>query len=180
MRAVLLSAGPSLAAYQPRSDGAPVFAVNRVAAFHACDYWLAGDDQTIRRHCIEGPELVIGTPCVVTLQPSIDWAERTDKALHARHAWLAWETLRNSTNPPEGWCNFSAPIAFMLAVHLGVTMLDVWGVDMAGETDFRGDAHHRFRGTRWDRERTNWDLLFRWAKRIGVAVCMHDEAQVPA
>lgn len=179
-KAVLLSAGPSLAAYKPRGDGALVFAVNRVAAFHACDYWIAGDEQTIRRHCIDGPEFVIGTPCICTLDPSVGWAERTDKALADRHRWLTWEALRDATNPPDEWCNFSAPIAFMLAVHLGIELLDVHGVDMAGDRDFRGDTHHRFRDNRWERERRNWDLLYRWAIRLGVAVRIHDEAAVAA
>lgn len=169
--AVLLSSGPSLLGYTPEQGrGRLVVGVNRAATRHACDWWVAGDDQTIVRHRHGGPEPVVGTPSVSTMLPSLDAVERCHRELHQRHQWLHWQVLRDELHPPENWDGWSCTAAVALCVHLGANDIETFGVDMAGTSDFAGDQHCRFSENRWKREREVWRRVVDWAGARGVRV----------
>lgn len=180
MRAVLLSSGPSLAAFDDSTARDVTIAVNRAACRFACDWWSAGDSQTIRRHCADGPDFVIGTPKILTMSSMMDEVKRSHPDIVARHEWLTWEQMRDAIGPPEGWAQWSAPLGLLLCVHLGVSSVDVHGVDMAGDSDFTGERIARFSECRWRRERENWTMILRWVRRRGVAVNWTTERAVAA
>lgn len=167
MRFALLSAGPSLRRADPAAwAGATVIAVNTAAALHPCTWWSCGDDEAIEK--IVNP---IGVPHIWTMDVSHDRVQAHDPDRHARHRWLTWQSVQ--IGQPFHAYDYSAPAAIVLAVHLGATKLDIFGVDMAGETDCYG-THWPGRGAdRWAKERPIWRDTIAWAARQGVSIKEH-------
>lgn len=207
MRIALLSAGPSLLRFrdEPESGGAWALriGVNRAACRFACDWWSAGDAQTIRRHAPAdvrfGPphegeqrqEPVIGRPCILTLSPEMEWFRRHAPELYATFPrWLTWEQIRDSGHVPgphPDLLSWSAPMALALAVVLAAEWgerhpeVHCFGVDMQGDSDFTGEPHARFsKRSRWQRERAHWDEMTRWAIANGTTVIRHSGEEAVA
>lgn len=170
MRAVLLSAGPSVRHFDQRTPRNVTIAVNAAAAVFPCDWWCAGDAQTVRRHACERRDL-IGSPKVFSIGGMREEFGR-DNPEADRFEWLLWEVVRDARNLPQHLLNYSAPMAVALAVHLGASELLVHGVDMHGDADVTGERHRRFNDTRWTRERADWAQVCDWAATHRLAVQM--------
>lgn len=175
MLAVILSPGPSLGGFDPSTQRDITIGVNAAAAAHPCDWWSAGDAQTIRRHAIERRDL-IGRPKVLTVGGMAEEFSREQPEAVRWFDWLHWETLRDSLSLPHEVLNFSCPMAVALAVHLGATRVEAYGVDMSGNVDFTGAKHARFNEARWVRERSDWAMVCQIASRRGVEVVTMREA----
>lgn len=175
MRVALLSSGPSLNHFDPSVSYDMRIGVNQAACAHACDWWSAGDEQTIFRHLLEGP-LVKGDPSICTMTPASDRIR--DRCPDRQFRIIRWEQLRDAQNPPQQWDTWSCTAALVLAVHLGATCIDVHGVDMSGPSDFTGASYSRFHANRWKRERPVWETLVSWARGRGVRVHWPQESRV--
>lgn len=168
MRAALLSCGPSLAAYQPDDRHAWVIGVNRAATAHRCDWWSAMDAPLI----VEHRAWLIGDPLLWTLTETRQTVERKGISLDGLDYCRANNRYGGDI---KVWGHYSATAALWLARHIGVTHLDVWGVDMAGEDDWDGYRwkYASRKPARWERERELWDQTVAALKADGIEVARH-------
>lgn len=175
----ILSSGPSLLKFDPSERFDLRIGVNRAATVHACDWWVAGDEQAIWRHTkdpdAERQGLVIGHPGVFTLSPAWAAVMHGDRALFdSFREWLNWDSDKpRALCPPTEWDCWSAGAAIVLAAYLGATELHLFGYDMAGEQDFAGyndPGRSRYNPIRWERERRIMPVLLDWIAGRGCRV----------
>lgn len=178
-RIAILSSGPSLLKFDPSERFDLRIGVNRAATVHACDWWVAGDEQAIWRHTkdpdAERQGLVIGRPGVFTLSPAWAAIMHGDKALFdSFREWFNWDSDRaRAICPPPQWDQWSAGAAIILAAHCGATELHIFGMDMAGSVDFAGfndPGGSRYNPPRWETERKIMPVLLDWIAGRGCRV----------
>lgn len=176
MRVALLSNGPSLrAAWAARKGRFDVtIGVNRAVSVFPCDYWAAGDWQCL----VPGHEaytVPIGKPKLYTMDSSNDHlAQHHPQALDNLGLVLRWWEVGIPLVPPDGWSTYTSPAALVLATHLGATVVEAFGVDMAGTSDCRGIENGAGRDLgRWMAERTIWDSCVQWLQSRGCRVIRH-------
>ena len=175
MRIALLSMGPSLHTFnETRRVFDLVIGVNGAAAAYQCDWWSAGDYQTIHGFTptanINSP-VVIGRPHIFTIANSKDWLieNRKDLCTDGRQI-VTWTDLHELYGPPPEFDNHSGPASLVLAKHLGASKVHTYGVDMAGDKYVNGTTNCNCNEERWAKERHEWDVLVRWLKLFGITV----------
>jgi hypothetical protein len=167
--------GPSLHSFnETRRVFDLVIGVNGAAAAYQCDWWSAGDYQTIHGFTptenINSP-VVIGKPNIYTIANSRDWLfdNRKDLCSDGRQI-LAWTDLIPLYSPPPEFDNHSGPSALVLAKHLGSTAIHTFGVDMTGDKYVDGSTNHRCNEERWAVERHEWAVLVDWLRQFNITV----------
>jgi hypothetical protein len=123
--AAVLCPGPSTTSFQDSSRYDLVIGVNRAAALHACQYWVALDAET---HDIVFP---VGTPELVC-KPSIYARSRYRGRL--RH--VSSDALVGFL--PGDWWNYSSTVAIVYAAWRGCSKIEVFGMDWGGVADWDG------------------------------------------
>jgi len=167
LRIALLSCGPSLSLYRP-DNHATIIGVNTAATAYRCDWWSAGDDWTVETY------KPIGMPHIYTLKVSYDRLESKMPQLWRERQVLAFETLAEKYGASSHFCDYSCPASLMLAVDLGATSVDVFGVDLRGGNYFNGKPGALLNNPhRWEQESKIWFGAETWAKSRGVAVVRH-------
>jgi len=148
MTAAILCPGPSLV----RSVPAPAdltIAVNRAIAFSSADVWAAGD---IPMLCEDRPN-IIGRPELFTA---------ANTAAYLRDHGPAWrgkvtefESLFDYLNSSNlSWTLFTFTAAIVFAAHAGAKLIEIFGCDWTGQSDYDGWAKAGNRtDERWKLER---------------------------
>ena len=145
-RAAVLCPGPSLAEMWAKADKQQyelTLAVNRAAAHWPCTHLCFQDWWTWK--------MLAGTPLgkpVLISDPGT--YQRTKNRYHdsvRRYEFLPQER-------PD-WVRFTANVAIWMAHTLGATIIDVYGMDLAGVNDWDGftDSKQIRHDNRWTRER---------------------------
>lgn len=167
MRAAVLSCGPSLARLDPgRVVGYDLaLGINGAAERHPCDWWVAGDDETIRRFRGQARGLF-------AMQLALDRLHRTNEShLVEPYEIRVWDATEIAAlSPPRGWNTWSATAAVVFAASLGADAITLYGVDMAGAEDFSGRACVGRNPERWIEERRDFDALTRWVTARGITM----------
>lgn len=184
-RIAIVCPGPSLAqCNHPEwfADYAQVIAVNRAVTAVRADWWAALDSQTVDRfqwNAMRAPER-LGLErrerprLFYSLQMPRAWREANADLLRdglpLEDASRVWGP--GAHEPPPGVSMFTMLSAIVLAVYLrtqshlrkfNVESIDLWGADLAGETDFTGDVGGNRGADRWNAERGRLEMLLEWA-----------------
>jgi hypothetical protein len=158
MRVALLSCGPSLRrTWPPTVAGVhhgydATIGINSVPADEPVDWWCFGDWPVFERYKPIGHPAIFGEPVM------LDKARRLyGENVFAGFRTRAWTDEPAPTPGYSKWRNWSATAALVLAAGLGARTIDCYGVDLAGDTDYRGQPCHGRHDNRWARERAQWD-----------------------
>ena len=165
-RAAVLCPGDSLLEYSG-DDYDLVIAVNRAVNAYRCDYWVCLDSWTYKE--MADP---IGRPTIVC-------RKAIREQIEAMHDGMQLVQL-DFSNPDdidlstEGakWPQFGSTISVALAVSLGATRIDCYGIGLTGRKDFDGFTDKRQRRTkgRWRVERRIFEQFIPWLESRGVEV----------
>jgi len=144
-RVAVLCPGPSLNQTwlkQIRKSYDLVLGVNHAAFVDGgVDWWFCLDDESWRKHGNANP--------------------RKGMAGCTRHFGTERNCMKIQdgleiiyAQPPEGMQGLSAPVAMHFAFTvLGAASVDVYGADMDGNADFKGETHTGRTSARWEEER---------------------------
>lgn len=156
MTAVVLCPGPSLAKLPALPPCDVSLAVNRAALRFAADWWAASDYPLIKWNI----DNLMGNPNLLTRrQTYIDMHDRLSRFPQIR---LVEDV------PGTAGLNKTMLFAAALAADLGAKRIDLYGCDMAGETDYDGAKAGEDRSeARWARERLELAELTDWLKGRG-------------
>lgn len=162
MKAIILSPGPSLAAYIPRAADL-IIAVNRAAIAHACDIWACGDTPAIEgRRPDEGAEAVLSA-CKSRGQAVpklLAYSVTIDTLRDHRFGWpseiVSWTPMADAFLHPSiaNWPFTTFTSAVVYALWQGATEVEVFGADWEGTADYDGvQAGMNRSDDRWREER---------------------------
>jgi len=176
MRIAVISAGPSARrTFDADASGQydRTIGVNAAACVFACDYWSVGDTLGFQRLT------PVGLPIVFAMDDSRNSNQCNCPKRFGMHQWLTWESVRDALgcSPADVWLNWSATAAMGLAVHLGATEIDVYGVDQSGMTDVSGRTTPGRSDARWGREVPNWYETLKWVRSRGITVNVITESE---
>lgn len=153
MKIAVICPGPSLSLFN-RTDEALVIGVNRAVLAVACDYWSFRDLHTFD-WCVEAPPPgILGKPIIATY---FEMARDVRKKRQGND----WQFFNTEDVEPRSctawrWSAWSSHAALATAVHLGATLIECYGMDWAGVSDFDGFHHvkQKSRGNnrRWKNE----------------------------
>jgi len=160
-RVAIVSAGPSLAARPalPLRDYDAVIGVNYSAGIYSCSHWAATDAPVIQETApLRRPDVLF------TRRDQWDRACRCAPHVCERYGRIVrfHEEIEFPMFIARKWRLYTVCAAAVLAWDIGAHAVDVFGHDMAGCGDCRGDAAED-RGMRtdrrWNQERAIWALL---------------------
>lgn len=161
MKIAVISNGPSAVLFDKaeRNGYDRVLAVNEAATLWRSKWWVATDWLQIERNIRN----VLGAPFLFTRKSTPQLLRENSKdsqAIATLEEWMwegrivAHETITNpmlpATVPP--WNCYSGTAALILAWWLNADQIDIYGVDLAGETDSTGKPWHTRKHTRWTHE----------------------------
>jgi len=174
---VILCPGPSVVGFVP-TVGKTIIGVNRVVRDYRLDWWVVGDPKTIEngRQWIRS-----GQSPNVFLKPGVDGGALTESTI------LSWksEAIKKRYTTPDGgeMVNRSVLAAIVLAVNMGLEVVEMYGADMNGEAYYDGQPLTELMDTtktpdecvsrlndRWLRERQYVAELIDWADTHGCKV----------
>lgn len=170
MRVALVSNGPSAVAYATaKRNYAGTIGVNKAVTRWGLDWWCFCDFKTYEQEA----ERVVGQPSIFCREPAgrkiverLRGKPQQDFiARRAEGRVLIHEGIEGSDSPPLPlpWFSYSGCAALVLAVHLGATEIDLYGVDLGGHTDLRNEVNYSRDANRWKREIELWEALRDWA-----------------
>jgi len=175
MDAAILCPGPTLARHDPRQweDAGVVIAVNRAAEDFACDWWAVLDAEVFGNHLLAPPKTK--RPRLLMFDISFDrlmspGGEFSHLAGEMRKHQITRTSVLATMGPPQSWATYTACAALVLAAWIGAGRIDVYGADMEGDRDFKGDAGRRRDCKRWTQEREHWQLITQWLEGRNVRV----------
>lgn len=169
MRAVLLSAGPrSLGLYPGAEAFDMVVAVNTAATLHRCDWWACADHDRF-----EYIEPLNEAPLLMMDGERDKCLARCAEKIGRHPRVLGFTQLEAETSPPPSCMSNTAPAALVLLKWLGAASIDVYGADMAGETDCTGTKTQHRNPARWTKELAAWTAIAHWLAEEGITVRRH-------
>jgi len=192
MDAAVLSCGPSLYLYDEdfAEDYEIIIGVNSAVEKHVCDVWCFSDHNVFHRYTPREP-FPWGIFTCGSLKPKFtEFDERKgdlvttwfdEKKYETAMRCRFWDKRDYEFNFFEGfgdssrdiWKRFTIASALLLAYMMGAKKIDVYGHDMEGEEDWKGEPGRRTSDRdehRWKLERETWDLVTDWIKKRGVRV----------
>lgn len=167
VRAAVLSAGPSLEATWARRGYFYLFTVgvNTVTMEHLVDAWVFGDAHLARQVPRGHPWAFVSAGALHRIL--LDETPNLERFILGGK----WEDVDTPGLAPEWWRVFSSTAALVLAgTREDVVAVDVYGADMAGTQDHRGQEGGRRDPTRWEQENRHWRRVVAWLKARGVEV----------
>jgi hypothetical protein len=156
MIACIVSDGPSAEGYTPNPLHDVVVAVNSRIAHIRADFWCFIDWQTFARY--NGSAISMARPITKTVMLT----KMSREAPDSYRAFMQWPEplyLDTMEYAVQHWCSWSGIAALGAVAHLGAEHVDVYGVDLNGETNADGvpsDSRHMHR---WALEQQAWDEL---------------------
>lgn len=145
VRASIFCPGPSLARYSGQDGYQHTIGVNRAVLALPCQWWVFADWQTYleNRDNIKRCSLCTSRGALREIE---------------RRVGKPTMPVQLMDDMPEGdnaWRLYSKTVAMVLGYRLGAGIIDVYGDDMAGVTDYDGITNVRNTRTpeRWQRER---------------------------
>ncbi len=177
MNAAVLCPGPSVQNYPINGDlrlseASPiepraydlVVGVNRAAGLQHCDFWCLLDHYTY--------DLlpVIGKPTIVC-HASIYHSMVREYPASKDHGHLALENIDENFQICN-WRTWSASLAIVVAFTQGVDLIECYGMDWVGTTDWDGFTHrtHRRSAKRWLGEQKLFGEIRDWLGARGCTV----------
>lgn len=180
MRIAVVSNGPSAAEFDnvDASDYRFVVGVNDTARRWTCHWWSAIDWQMFCGDVPLGsPKLFTrgSTPEHIREHGTTEDGDRIGVMLWRGdvlpHGCMAKPPLPDDCPP---WNCYSGTAALILAWHLRPTHVDMFGFDMAGETDSRGKSWHTRTNIRWDHEKRIVTGIMSIYRAAEISVTLHD------
>lgn len=171
MRCYLYSMGPSLAF----AEGADLsIGVGASVTKVECDWWVFMGLETYQKH----EPAVLGRPGILSHAGTLELIRGgyggldSSKLRQAEqvHAVGACEYMIGAPRTEPAWCAYSGCAALVLAVLLGATEIETFGVDMAGTADAFGNESEQRTQQRWADERALWHSIATWAASRGVTI----------
>lgn len=174
MKAIVLSPGPSLAAYTPRAADLTI-AVNRAAIAQACDVWACGDTPAVEANAeavLEACKLRgQAVPKLLSYSVSIDTLR------DHRFTWpseiISWTPMAESFlhTSVANWPFTTALSALVYALWQGATEVDIYGADWEGTADYDGVQAGKNRSDdRWNEERFVFTKIVEHFSPRGIAI----------
>lgn len=177
MNAAILCPGPSVQNYPLNGDlrvseMSPtkprpydvIVGVNRAASLHACDFWCLLDHYTY--------DLlpVIGKPTIVCHASIYNSMVREFPAANS-HVHLALENIDENFQICN-WRTWSASLAIVVAFTQGVDLIECYGMDWVGTSDWDGfsQTQQRRSAKRWLAERKLFGQIRDWLGARGCTV----------
>jgi len=168
MRLVLLSQGPSVAAWDgARGEG--VIGINKIVLNYSCDWWCFADAHVFRDLVTQVghplPRVFTRKKCDASTQANGGAEVRALWDLMKPHAlWFEDVPLppmpenipRHGQSREPRWNKFSGLAALGLAWALNADEVLCWGVDLGGDRDFTGFKNPNHYEGRWELERAVW------------------------
>jgi len=161
-----------------------VVGVKWALALHRCDWWVTADAQGYGE--IVGsvlPEWGSPRPRVFCPRDTVahnkgkafqaSWAEDESRALFHDQIILPPmpESMPFYTDTKQTrWNKYGGCAALGLCWHLGATEVDVWGVDLAGDSDAAGQSLWWRDARRWAFERRIWNALVEGLEAAGMKI----------
>ena len=167
----ILSNGPSVDKFDisQRMDFYTIIGVNKTVEKWACDWWCFCDYKTINE------VTPLGSPVLFTKHIAMQKFEKRSPDrynLFDTNIFIGHEDIVPPDLPDDAppWNAFSGCAALGLAYHLKAEQVIVYGADMAGDSDCKGDIGLSRDDSRWKHERRIWDMLVMslYAQGVGV------------
>jgi len=168
VRVALLSCGPSLSRTWRPSLAIGyrlIIGVNRAVERQRCDWWACLDHEAFQ--WFEPTDN--STPRVLTWSRSAARLAALAPERLGRHEWRSTESVDVPLGRPS-WATYSGTSALALAMDLGASVIDCYGVDLAGSADFAGRRQAKRDERRWGKETAIWSDLVRLAGRRSIRV----------
>lgn len=170
-RIAVISNGPSAVLYDraDRSQYDITIGVNKSVTRWRCDWWCFCDWGTFA-----AVTDVIGKPKIFTAQHVLD--RMPTRAPDRLADFLSYERhVRDDVHVPvlepcPPWYAFSGLLAVGLAWNLNANQVDVFGCDLQGEADCRGETNIYRTKKRWAHERRIWARLIAGCNKANMRV----------
>jgi len=181
--ALILCPGPSLASHKAGAlpDYDVSIAVNRAIEFDLgkpADYWCFGDDE-----CIVG--FPSGRPAFEPAHPPAALFTCRCHISIPRPGMYEDESAWFEAMPKTNWytterdphkVQYSDTAALYLAKYLACGEVHIFGVDHAGEQDFKGRGSKRRDERRWNRNIEHWNRVVAECEAAGMKMTRHGVA----
>ena len=177
MNAAVLCPGPSVQNYPVNGDlrlseTSPndpraydvIVGVNRAASLHACDFWCLLDHYTYALRPVIGQPTIC---CHASIYSNMLAAYPAAKD----HPHLALENITENFQICN-WRTWSASLAIVVAFIQGADLIECYGMDWVGTTDWDGftQTQHRRSAKRWLGEQKLFGEIRDWLGARGCTV----------
>ena len=183
-RVALISNGPSARLFEQVTPDIydTVIGAGKAVSLYRCHWWAFADWQTFR-DC--KPAEPIGNMRIMTRENIPDKIQmHAEPAIIDRWQQSYWQNQKGSNviftenvdipgnvQYKESWFVFSGLIGLGCAYHLKPCHIDVYGVELAGESDFEGiNKEDNRKSDRWEYERRIWNYLVQCIEYQGITV----------